>query len=886
MTLDLRIAPPPAPGGGISGEVVFGIDLAAVPEGAYVQYLLNARTLCGPLTRPPYELRWHTAYMYDGTVRVQAVLRKGDGSLLDRSKVIRLQILNGGSTVFIVSPPLTYGDAFGFLPDPWSGIVSFELEGTRVDGRRGKFNKVTFWVYFDGILQRWSNGAEAPRVSMPENGDEPARPSDAGVQLGLDTRRYADGIHDLVVLCEASEPLAEVAPPGSRWAMIQTPVVVANGASVAEIRPRWREVYLEPGETLPLAPVAVLGEGRTTSSGPAKFTSSDESVASVDDSGNVTAHRMGFADIRVDLASSRSATVPVIVDSPDRGFPHFSRSGEIRTVRGTDSLYPRSMFPLGEREMKANEELTPELVKAAGINAWEDGIYARPGSDFDAWKQTWHEMWRDPYTKLATESGMPFVLIGDDMARKDTELRDSITNPASRRAIQHVFSTLAESNFAVSIEMVDEVTFLWGGTPVPTQDWETRSGPLDRHAFEQLMEIIDSVDPRPPITWQAGGTAPAVAAANWMGDPRFSDYASLYWTIIRHPYPYSSCLDQERMALDVPAVGWRPGLQRRAPTTLMSSASGPHYVELVEGEWFHAGSDRLLAPGVRPASCAAQIMYGAAMGMAGTRIYSCDTKALKDKRAGSKPPHEHQTGADALRAGTDRWQAVGSACNLVGRLESYLLQPQVSSVHMGPGIVTGARDGAAGSILVAVNFSECPRGATADLRPYRTAGRIGRYRLTGATLAFDTLNPSETDDPWFEPGETVVWVFPGPGPNETNGLGPDVEITSAPPNATVGSSMLARVSTSPGARRVILRVDGTSIATINAPARFETAVDTSGLRKGVWHSLSALCYDGAGNESEARVAFRPLEGQVRQDGTEQLPMSLAPTDLLRTTNSP
>jgi len=88
--------------------------------------------------------------------------------------------------------------------------------------------------------------------------------------------------------------------------------------------------------------------------------------------------------------------------------------------------------------------------------------------------------------------------------------------------------------------MVDEVTIIWGDNPAPDDD---RFNGIDigngitydfgDDAFVDLMDTINSAQSRanpnrrPPLSWPVRVLDGGEAAANWMGDSRFSDYASM-----------------------------------------------------------------------------------------------------------------------------------------------------------------------------------------------------------------------------------------------------------------------------------------------------------------------------------------------------------------------
>ena len=65
---------------------------------------LNGQDLTGPITRPPYDWRWHSKLVYDGPALVQAVALGPAGQTLAESAPVRFQVSNRGHNLRLIEP--------------------------------------------------------------------------------------------------------------------------------------------------------------------------------------------------------------------------------------------------------------------------------------------------------------------------------------------------------------------------------------------------------------------------------------------------------------------------------------------------------------------------------------------------------------------------------------------------------------------------------------------------------------------------------------------------------------------------------------------------------------------------------------------------------------
>lgn len=843
----------------IKGMQPFAVRFQHLPRLASIEYDLNGRSLSGPLTLAPYSYIWNSASVWDGPATLHAIARDAAGAVLAESAAVSFIVANGSATIRMVSPDPAHilRGAVRWAVEAERPMLIQEMARKRERGSDVKsFEALIFLV--DGWPAALSFGSSNRTID-------------------LDTTQYANGRHELFVAAYSTE---EGVPP---VAMLQVPVIIDNGHRLRDVRPRWRDLFLAPGEKADLTPRLIYTDGaeRPLTAG-ATVAGADPSIATVSANGTVTAVAPGVTQIHMEARGHKTST-RVIVDTP-HGFPHFSGDGHILTEYDpARSLFVRSLFTLTPDELDHTPGLAAQ-AHAAAINTLTTGFYFNPAEghqpDFDTWRKGW-EPWWNKIAQRAKDYGFGLILTGDDIARTRREMINSITNPWSAEAIQLALTKARDSNRVVCIEMMDEASALWGDTPTPTDGrWLKKDSSVPDDAFIKLMKIINGVKDRPPITWSVVGLAGPDAARNWMGNPAFADYASQYWTYMdwRRAYPWGASLPQDRAAVDRVVIGRFPALQRHAPELLLTSLTGPYYTAHGSGHEYTPGQDRLIAPATPPVSVAAQVMYAAAMGMAGVRAYAFDWSVWKKLRREAKPGQgDLQTGSDPFETGTDRWQAMASAFDLIQRLEPDLLQPQMSAVDLGRSIVTGARQGPRSRLLMAINFSEAAEPARVYLGPYRhTDGPpIVRYRLVGATLSTATVRNRDYDAVTFAPGEAIVWQFLSspddrPAPHKTREIKdttpPMIALASPLPNSTVAGQVIVRANVADDAkvRRVDFFVDGRAVATIKArPYKFTW--DTTEAKTGFWHSLAAVAYDIAENSAEARIAV-----QIKQptDSTE------------------
>jgi hypothetical protein len=313
--------------------------------------------------------------------------------------------------------------------------------------------------------------------------------------------------------------------------------------------------------------------------------------------------------------------------------------------------------------------------------------------------------------------------------------------------------------------MVDEVNFMWGDNPTPTDGRWLSYTPhsIPDNAFTTLMNIINGVSGRSMIGWPAAGGASTVAVQNWQGNPAFSDFDTMYWqnNTLRAAYPWAWSINQNLSDIDAKFTSRRPFMQTMKPMLLLNSAAGPYYTKEGSGDHYIPGQDILQSAGTTPEADAAQAMYAVAKGFAGVRDYAFDTPAQASNRQNASIGSCcQQTFANPTTVGVGRWSAMSNAFNLIKTLEPYIFQAQANAPDLGSTVYTGAKSGASGNLVIAINSLEMPQTVHVDLSPYLyTNSSITRYVLQGATQTSSAISGQSDDTVTLGPGGTVVWLI-------------------------------------------------------------------------------------------------------------------------------
>jgi hypothetical protein len=841
---ELRITAPPE-GAVVTGAVTFTAAVHELPALAAVEWRLNGRSISGSLMTPPvFAQPWHPAQVFDGPMTLVAVGRDITGKEVARSLPVRFTADTGPGDIRLDAPV--------DLSKPLSGTVDFTVTAirpltpaerkAREDNPKfdkSQMNKTVECLQFfvDGVLMARQFGA-------------PTR------TLKLDTTRLPDGPHELQVSAYAW--FSGVPPIG----MLQTTFTTANGHTPMAILTRCAVLCLQPGNSADLAPSLVYTDGTTE---PLKaiptYESTAPAVATVNAQGRVQAVGKGMAVIKLSVPSSGqapyAAETRVVVGLPD-GIPHFARNGRLLLKYDPkQSVFVRSMFSLNPKMVLDTPGLAP-LVKDAGVNTCESGFFHNPndGSHTDSlekYVKNWNPWFASNLATPAKALGMGLILSGDDWVRTTNELKWTATTPWALDLAKHIWTTLRDSNTVTAVEMMDEASFLGSG-PAPTDGhWAKNDPAIHDKTLVNLIEAIHSVEHNTPISWPVLGLAGPDSAGAWMGDPRYADYASQYWTTMdwRLAYPWAMSGPQLKSDLERVMVGRFPKMQWDRPQLMLISGCGPFYTKRVEGDHFQPGLDEG-APNETPATLiAAQPLYAAISGAAGVRMYSVDFWWKQERTKAKIGSRELQTGASPFGAGSDRWHALAAAYTTLATLEPHLLQPQADAPALGPDFTTAARRGPNGNLFMALNWSQESRTPLVPLG--KSTARVVRYHVRGGS-AWVNYTTSQAAPVTFAPGEFMAWLITPAGKTDTT---PPAVRLVLPYEPTIAGplTLTADAGDDKGLKQVEFFVNGTSIG-VATRAPYTVTWDAATPLKGEWHGVKAVATDTAGNTSEARAMVR------------------------------
>jgi len=350
-------------------------------------------------------------------MNLQAVARSVSGNIIAASPSVPFQIANGTTTLTLLSPTSS---------QTLSGTVNWNLQ-TDYAGSAPRM----FYCFIDGMvfIQPYT---QAPPFSV-------------------DTTQFPNGTHELFCALWAETT------PISSLAMSQAQIRVDNGRVPMELRSNFRELYLVSGQSASLAAKRVytnLDEDAAT----AVFRSADPTVATVDDSsGVVTAVAPGVTTITL-TSGERRTVVRVIVNSAG-AFPHFAKNGRL-----LDSFHPHSstfldtLFFLDANQLVHDGKLGGVLRQSA-VTALTSGFYYNPADSSDkgdlySWLDRMHVFLKN-LDGVAGKNGLGIFLTGDDIARTNAELSDSVTTFPSREKIRYVFNWAKNTGRVMGVDMID-----------------------------------------------------------------------------------------------------------------------------------------------------------------------------------------------------------------------------------------------------------------------------------------------------------------------------------------------------------------------------------------------------------------------------------------------
>jgi hypothetical protein len=401
------------------------------------------------LPPPPLNVTWNTGYASDGSYALQVIGRDSSGNVVMIAQQV-FTINNHGNALAVTSPDLT---------QPLSGSVLLNMRGTD-----SQYYPAIWMINIDGELavQRFTDHTGQSVVNEAAS---------------VDTTRYPNGTHELYIGMHSDYW------PGGPWpgdppnsasyynwrGGFERVVTIDNGHTLMDVSANYLQVYLTPGGYTMLTCRQLFTDNTSGACMSPNYASSDSSVARVSSTGSLIAGaQVGFATITLS-DSGKSTDIHVWVRA-NSNIPHFSGSGQmLDTYTPGSSLFVIAPFLLDPDFLSSDPTLTA-AVHDAGVNTLQSGIYLNPRDltfTFAAWQQ-YYDANVEPRWRFAANNGFHILATGDEIARNiGGEGWWTMNWAPAKAAVQYAFQGLAESGVGISVDMIDEASSTWGGTPTP-----------------------------------------------------------------------------------------------------------------------------------------------------------------------------------------------------------------------------------------------------------------------------------------------------------------------------------------------------------------------------------------------------------------------------------
>ena len=401
------------------------------------------------LPPPPLNITWNTGYASDGSYALQVEGKDSSGNTVAISEQV-FTINNHGNSLVVTSPDLT---------KPLSGTALLNMSG--IDSQ---YYPAIWMINIDGELAALQFTDHAGQTGVNE-------------AASIDTTRYPNGTHELNVAMHSDFW------PGGPWpgnppntvsyynwrGAFERVVTIDNGHTLMDIAANYLHVYLTLGGQTILTCRQLFTDSTYADCVSPIYGSSDSTVATVSSTGTLTAgSQSGFATIT--LTDSGKATEIQVWVRANPNVPHFSGSGQmLNTYTPGSSLFVIAPFLLDPDILSSDPTLT-ETVHNAGVNTLQSGIYMNPRDltfTYSAWQQ-YYDTVVEPRWQFAKNNGFHVLATGDEIARNiGSEGWWTMNWIWAKAAVQYAFLNLAESGVGISVDMIDEGSMLWGGTPTP-----------------------------------------------------------------------------------------------------------------------------------------------------------------------------------------------------------------------------------------------------------------------------------------------------------------------------------------------------------------------------------------------------------------------------------
>ncbi len=823
----------PAAGQTITGSLHLALagDLSKV---ATVEYRIGDYRIA-LRTSPPFSLDWNSALAGDGNHQIEAIARDAFGAIVSDG-VIPLVFQNYGCK----------GEVVNGLPATLSGSVPLTLHA---------FDPQHFPAYWEVAI----DGELVP----PRYTDQTAK-NDVSITESLDTTIYPNGVHEFSLAVHSNDYGVANPVQGNenyRGTVMQN-VDIENGRTFMEPIANYLHVYTQVGGGVAVGCVRAYTNGDRDACLNPQFSAADPTVISLDAAGNLKALREGYTDVTV--SEGGKSTVAHVWVRNSGGIPHFTQNGGFSsTYTEGQSQFIVAPYGLAAQAFGADSRLLAE-VRRAGVNTLTRGVYINPTdltTTYPDWKQGVDALILPDY-RFAAANGFRTMGSGDDMARNiGAEAWRSLNWPPAKQAIQYAVQQFAIGGSAVSLEMIDEASFLWGPNPQPagllgaansmqsiacagavcTVTWPglsenswhdsisagltftltgnaqlntpagrfytvtnvtgstfdfvpatpvtgtftpqnsgstefqwfaratTCSGspcapPVLNSAIATVTSWVKSAPATVAVSYPAGGVAQTPVQRNWMGVGSPSDYASHYWDTNqqRPTYVFGKGIREAGYFMLSSFYNRQPYMRLDRPQIMLIGLSANSFIKGTPAGSadYNPPGDQLQYVGTVPKTVASSMLAVAAAGASGLRLYQFEDMPTYQSQKAAGPGSGIQTAAAPAYGAVDLWRSMGYAANLLTKvLQPYLLGMPLNSPALGRNIVTGARQAAAGRMLIIVNGSDGARQVSVDFRPYQLGNGAVRYRVNDTYIKTATVAAGDGETVQMESGETVVYLF-------------------------------------------------------------------------------------------------------------------------------
>ncbi|HVB57247.1 MAG TPA: hypothetical protein VNE63_12600 [Candidatus Acidoferrales bacterium] len=290
--------------------------------------------------------------------------------------------------------------------------------------------------------------------------------------------------------------------------------------------------------------------------------------------------------------------------------------------------------------------------------------------------------------------------------------------------------------------------------------------PVRNDALAEISGWLHTGNNTVPISWPPLALSPPPVQANWMGPGSLSDYASHYWTSYneRAAYTWSQGVQEATSWIKAEYYARQPSMMLDRPQLMEVSLSGAWYYKgSPTTEYYTPPVDVLNQPGVTGPVIVGEMMTEAALGVAGERLYMFESAYSLNGRLTAPVGALLQTGANPTvddPSMQENWQAMSYAAKaLTTVLAPYLLGAELDSPAYGPNIVTAARQGDAGRMLLIVNGNDWHRRIEINFAPFTYGGRIERVLVSDEGIATGRPANAGGETIRLEGGESVAYLF-------------------------------------------------------------------------------------------------------------------------------